>query len=57
MGSSGGDGTNTGGRGGGTVKVTVGILAFIDGDILADGGDGQSAGGGSGGSIWVITGE
>jgi len=49
---------NTGGAGGGAMKVTVTGKLQLDGRISANGGDSpyEGGGGGSGGSIWLIAG-
>ncbi|MCK4945969.1 MAG: hypothetical protein KAS59_06880, partial [Alphaproteobacteria bacterium] len=58
IGSGGGtDGANTGGRGGGAVKLTVTGTTTVAGTIYANGGNGSNDdGGGSGGSVYITTG-
>ena len=59
LGSCGGAGSSgtPGGRGGGRMKLVIGGILYLDGNLLADGGGGaDGSGGGSGGSVWVIAG-
>jgi uncharacterized repeat protein (TIGR02543 family) len=59
LGSGGGDGyTNTGGAGGGAIKLTISGTTNLFGSITALGANyiAYYAGGGSGGSVWMTTG-
>ncbi len=61
-GSRGGPASNNspGPRGGGVIRVKVGAVLSLDGQIEADGLDassGSRAGGSSGGAVWVTTGK
>ena len=58
-GSRGGSASNgsPGPRGGGKIRIIVGAILNLDGQILTDGLTGASgAGGGSGGAVWVTAG-
>ena len=61
LGSGGGGWTNRAGAGGGSIRLAVGGLLQVDGQLRADGGAVNPAygdgGGGSGGSIYVTVGE
>ncbi|KAI8478546.1 hypothetical protein Bbelb_437250, partial [Branchiostoma belcheri] len=62
LGSRGGSGSNNlpGPRGGGRVRIIVGAIFILDGEVNVDGdsaGSGTRAGGGSGGSAWITSGH